>query len=80
MVTYRAAINIDGVVICIGYDENQSGNYLDLGTWCNFTFQEIPTISQELLNYKESSNYMGSLLKVINSVVIERTIAEIESE
>ena len=46
----RAAKNDAEVIICIGNDEGQSGNYPNgasdadrLGHWCTWTFEEIPT-------------------------------------
>jgi hypothetical protein len=48
---YRAAKNENGVIICIGMDENQSGNYPNgssneerLGVWCDWTFEEFPVL------------------------------------
>lgn len=49
---FRAAKKANGVIICIGSDESQSGVYPsgaaegeELGTWCNWTFEEVPTFS-----------------------------------
>lgn len=45
----RAAKNDNGVIIAIGNDEGQSGNYpigssneARLGVWCGWTFESIP--------------------------------------
>lgn len=74
--------NINGEkIICIGNDENQGGNnYNDLGIWCDFTFEEIPQVSEELALFVEQNDFQGSLLKVENGVVVLRTLEELQSE
>lgn len=49
---YRAVKDAGGVIIAIGYDESQSGNYPDgssdeerSGVWCSWTFSSIPEFS-----------------------------------
>lgn len=43
----RAAKNANGVIICIGNDEGDSGDYPNhgepQGTWCDWTFESIPS-------------------------------------
>jgi len=42
---YRGAKNVNGVIIAIGNDEGQSGDYAGMGTWCDFTFESVPTFT-----------------------------------
>jgi hypothetical protein len=49
---FRAAKNSNNVIICIGSDENQSGNYPTgssneerQGVWCDWTFAQIPNFA-----------------------------------
>ena len=49
---YRAVKNTNKIIIAIGSDENQSGNYPDgatdsnkLGVWCEWAFSAIPSLS-----------------------------------
>lgn len=46
---FKAAKNDNGVIIAIGNDEGQMGNYPigssdeeRMGVWCDWTFEEIP--------------------------------------
>lgn len=58
-------------VIAIGMDENQGGQaYHDLGTWCDFTFEEIPTVPQELAAQAMKEN--KSCLKVVGNTVVAK--------
>lgn len=77
---YRAAINESNVVICIGMDENQSGAYHDMGTWCDFTFNSIPELSQELKDLLAAHMQLPSCLKVVNNEVVLRSVAEVEAD
>lgn len=44
----RAAKNSNGVIICIGNDEGQSGQYPSsgaaLGEWCSWTVSSLPDL------------------------------------
>ena len=42
---YRAAKNEAGVIIAIGNDEGQSGDYVGTGTWCSWTFDVVPSFA-----------------------------------
>ena len=75
---YRAAkANESSEVIAIGMDENQVGSYNDTGVWCDFTFSEIPQPDETLLAHIESVQYNGSILKVIDGVVVLKSAEEI---
>jgi len=44
----RAAKNQNGIIVCIGNDEGQSGTFMQGDvelTWCDWTFEEIPTFA-----------------------------------
>jgi len=49
---FRAAKNDNGVIICIGNDQGDSGNYpvgssdeTRMGVFCTWTFEEIPEVT-----------------------------------
>lgn len=75
---YRAAIDGNNIVICIGRDENQSGAYHDMGTWCDFTFDVIPSIPSDVRELVGDRNTI-SLLKVEDDEIVPRTLAEVEA-
>jgi hypothetical protein len=80
LTTYRCvtANGVDGEVICIGIDESQGGqDYNSIGLWANFTFYEIPQPQNELLEFVNTNNYMGSLLKVVDNQVVLKTLEEV---
>jgi hypothetical protein len=70
--------NTTNEVLAIGMDDNQGGvNYHDIGTWCNFTFDEIPEIPTTVLEYAEANGYSGNLHKVVDDTIISKTIEDI---
>jgi hypothetical protein len=72
--------NNNSNVIAIGYNENQANkNYNGIGIWQDFTFNEIPTVPQDVLNWVQSSGYMGTLLKVVDSTVVPKTLEELQA-
>lgn len=77
---YRAAVNNDGLVICIGRDENQSGAYHDMGTWCDFTFEVIPEIPSEVMALGMETLRGIALLKSEGGEIVARSLAEVEAE
>lgn len=73
---YRAVKNANNVIIAIGTDENQSGNYpsgsSDLerqGVWCSWTFSEVPAfapiagVEMDALRFKENALANGIELR-----------------
>ena len=78
MPKYRAVKAYDSSdVIAIGYDEGQGGkDYNGIGEWCNFTFDEIPAISQTVMNLV-TPKPIPALLKVSGSKVVTKTSAEV---
>jgi hypothetical protein len=71
--------NDSSEVIAIGYDEGQANqNYNDVGTWQDFTFSEMPVIIQEVQDYAVANNFMGSLYKVVDGVMVSKTLVEIQ--
>lgn len=81
MVKYRAVkSNTNNDVIAIGCDENQGGvNYNNIGTWCNFTFTEIPEVTKEVSDIVGTETNIN-LLKVENNRVVLKTVEEIQQE
>lgn len=61
----RAVKNQNGVIICFGNDEGQSGQYLmegaPPGEWCAWTFESFPALSaiegaeERAYRYKENA-------------------------
>ena len=78
---YRAVkdLNSDDV-IAIGMDEGQGGKpYHDLGTWCEFTFGQIPEIPKEIMDLFMEKKLEGKiLLKVVENSVIAKTLEELQ--
>ena len=77
---YRAAYDINNVVICIGMDENQSGSYNGVGTWCAFTFAVIPELANDVKEAMAAAGKLVSGLKIVNSEVVLRTLQEVQSD
>ena len=70
--------NTTDEVLAIGMDQNQSGEaYNGVGIWCDFTFDTIPTIPQEVITYAEQQSYTGNLHKVVGSTIVAKTIEDI---
>jgi len=85
MANYRCVTSdgVSGVVTVIGYDENQGGKpYLNSGVWCDFTFSEMPKITQEIKDYLETlpiDERDKLLFKVDNGQIVLRTLTEIQN-
>lgn len=77
---YRAAKDNEGVVVCIGRDEDQSGAYHDMGEWCDFTFEEIPAIDSEVAALGMQVTRGVSLLKIENGQIVARSLAEVQAD
>jgi len=69
---YRGVVDANNILIAFGLDTNQSGNYNDVGTWCDFTFEEFPETTIE--------DSQKMLFKVVNNVIVARTQEEVDSE
>lgn len=81
--TYRCVTEngTDGILICIGCDENQGGNdYNGVGKWCLFTFEEIPQPTQEISDFMVQNDFRNSILKVLDNQVVLRTLEELQAE
>ena len=79
-VLYRAVkSNSSDDVIAIGYDEKQGGKDYNNGegTWCNFTFSQIPEPGKELVEYAEK-NKIHNLCKIVNGEIVLKTISELQ--
>lgn len=59
----RAAKNQNGVIMCIGNDESQSGTFMQGNvelTWCDWTFESVPSFvaiegaEQYAMRFKEN--------------------------
>lgn len=87
---YRAVKDNDNTnVICIGADENQANEpYHDMGVWCDFTFTEIPTLSDEANEFVAARENAGiNALKVVDSkgdgkydTIVVKTVEELTAE
>jgi hypothetical protein len=79
---FRAAKKDNGVIIAIGNDEDQVGNYPvgasneeKQGTWCTWTFDEIPTFSMiegvdtVAMRFKENASGDGIELRADEDVI-----------
>lgn len=72
---FRAAKKANGVIICIGNDEGQSGDYNGMGTWCSWTFEDIPTFSpvegadEFAMRFKENATEDGIELRSDSDVL-----------
>jgi hypothetical protein len=80
--SYRAAKNDNGVIICIGNDESQSGNYPvgvsdddRLGVWCDWTFDEFPPfapidgVDDKAMRFKENATADGLEVRPDSEVI-----------
>jgi hypothetical protein len=74
----RAAKNQNGVIVCIGNDESQSGTFVQGDvelTWCDWTFEEIPTFvavegaEDRVLRFKENLAGDGIELRTDEEVI-----------
>ena len=81
-IVYRAVKAKDNNdIIAIGCDENQAGvDYNGIGTWCDFTFEEIPQASKEIIEYAKGTPI--NILKVNdeNNGIVVKSLEEIKSE
>jgi len=74
---YRAVKDINSdKVIAIATDESQSGSYHDVGVWCDFIFESIPIIPQEVLDYA-LENHIDSVFKIVDNTIVCKTILEL---
>lgn len=74
---YRAVKDLNSdTVIAIANDENQSGNYHDTGVWCDFTFEAMPEIPQEVMDYA-IQNEVDSVFKIVDNSIICKTMEEL---
>ena len=72
---------IDGDVLCIGNNNGQSGTvYLNLGIWCSFTFDDIPIIPPEIMNFIQDNNFSYNPLKVKNITISVKSLDELTKE
>jgi hypothetical protein len=70
--------NESSEVIAIGVDEDQANqDYHGIGTWQDFTFSTIPQPEGALLTYINENDYQGSILKVVDSEVVLKTVEEL---
>ena len=54
------------VVIAVGADEGQGGApYYDEGTWCDFTFSQIPVVPSELIERFTQEGSVGKVVLVV---------------
>ena len=75
MVTYRGVVDGSNRMIAFGVDDNQSGAYHDMGTWCDFTFTEFP-VSE--VTVPEGVNVF--LFKVSDGTIVVRTKEEVNAD
>jgi len=77
----RCAKNSNGVIIAMGNDENQSGNYPSegdmMGTWCSWTVAEgdLPAFAavngadERAMRFEENGTADGIALRVDQDVI-----------
>jgi len=70
---------INGEVICMGNDENQGGSdYNNLGKWCEFTFEQIPELTEDIKGYLGTDSMLFKFLfKVVDNVVVCKELLEL---
>lgn len=76
---YRAAVDANSVVIGIGADQLQAGNYAGIGTWCTFTFSAIPSPTADVLLYLSQCQWPRPSLKVSAGAIVSRTLLEMQT-
>lgn len=80
---YRAVKSKDSnEVVAIGMDESQGGqSYHDIGIWCEFTFEHMPEIPQEVLDYVNEKDLQGKILfKVVDDAIVVKSLEELGDE
>jgi len=75
MVTYRGVTDTEGRMIAFGVDDNQSGAYHDMGTWCDFTFTSFPATEVVVPEGKTAF-----LFKTSSGLVVVRTQEEVDAD
>lgn len=83
MVKYRCvtANGIDGEIIAIGYDENQGGkDYNGTGKWCNFAFDKIPLVPENIGNELEKEDKTINVLKIDDNKIKVKTLNEVRKD
>ena len=67
-------------ILTIGRNEDQGGqDYNGVGTWLDFTFDIIPTMSMEVSDYISDNPGKNAYKLVSNSIMI-KTLSELEAE
>lgn len=76
---YRCATVKNGSsVMCIADDSGQSGDYLGVGDWQDFTFAEIPAVSAEVLAAADLGNgWTKGCHLVENGAIRTKTVEEL---
>ena len=80
---YRAVKNTyTNDVIAIGCDEDQGGKKYDDngGVWCDFTFTEMPTLTEEVSLYLQDHPELFGLKVVNDTTIVAKTLAELKAE
>jgi hypothetical protein len=67
-------------VLAIGTDECQSGDYHEIGSWCDFTFYPIPKVSDTIWEWVYENEYKGDLRVVENGEIRVKTLVELIDE
>lgn len=76
---YRTAVDSNNVVIAIGIDQMQAGNYNGIGTWSSFTISAIPLMDPDVKTYVFQCQYHKPALKVVSGSVVSRTLLEMQT-
>lgn len=76
---YRAAVDVNGIVIAFGLDENQIGAYDGTATWESFTFNELPAMGTGVQDYLNGRPFTVPVFKVITGAVASRTLEELQA-
>ena len=77
--SYRAVKSYDSNdVIAIGYDENQAGNdYNEIGVWCDFIFDKIPEIPEELSSFIQQNQKSYNIYKIEDNSIVVKSLSEL---
>ena len=78
-VIYRAVkANDSNDVIAIGYDNNQGGkDYNGIGVWCDFIFENFPTLPEDVLDYINENENLCNAYKIIDNTIVAKSLSEL---
>jgi len=75
---FRGQVNSNNIMVSYYSDENQSGQFNEELTWCNFTFDSFPV--SDVVISMDNPERMDYLYKVVNNEIVARTQAEVDAD